>query len=412
MKPIIGNVILSTRNAKLFEWGKLIARVGSIQLLIQAISLVSGILIIRLLPTKEYALYTIANTMLGTMIILADGGISAGVMSQGGKVWQDRNKLGEVLATGLNLRKNHHGASWLIATLIVIAVIPSFTTSLSTTILEIAPKLHQDLSPLQKNQTFSNIAKLILTSTMLFFFPLSFTIILVSSFPQIWYNRKLQNISTRYVNLNQKPNIDVHRIIISFVKRILPGSIYYCLSGQITIWLISLFGSTNAVAQIGALSRLAMILSVMSVLFSTIILPRFARLPNDSSILLKKYIQIQFSLHIVSIIIIICVWVFPSEALWILGNKYSNLTHEVTLSVINSCLGLIAGSSFNICNSRGWAINPLISIPITITAIIIGIALFDISSLRGILILNIFVGSVESVMYFTYSIRKTLLLNK
>lgn len=429
MKVIARNAFIEARKVKVFEWGKLIAKVGSIQIFIQAISLVSGILIIRLLPTNEYALYTIANTMLGTMLILADGGVSAGVMSQGGKVWQDRDKLGEILATGLELRKifaiasliivspillyllNHHGASWLMSALIVIALIPSFLTSLSTTILEVAPKLHQDIFSLQRNQIVSSIARIILSSTVLFSFPLSFVIILASSAPQIWYNNKLKKISAKYINSNQSPSPIIRKNITSFVKRILPGSIYYCLSGQITIWLISIFGSTNAVAQIGALSRLSMILSVLSVLFSTIIVPRFARLPNNPGVLLNKYIKIQLGLCAISLFIITCVWLFPSESLWILGNKYSNLTNEVTLSVTNSCLGLIAGLSFNICTSRGWVLNPLISISVTVIAIIIGAITFDIRSLHGILILNIFIGSIESFMYLIYSLHKAHLVN-
>lgn len=72
------------------EWAKLIAITGSAQVMVQAIGFISGILVIRLLPTHEYALYTLANTMLGTMTLLADGGIATGVMSQGGKVWQDK----------------------------------------------------------------------------------------------------------------------------------------------------------------------------------------------------------------------------------------------------------------------------------------------------------------------------------
>ena len=84
------------RSEKAVTWFKLISITGGAQLIVQAIGLVSGIIVIRLLSTSEYGLYTLANTMLGTMIILADGGISAGVMAQGGKVWQDKNQLGIV----------------------------------------------------------------------------------------------------------------------------------------------------------------------------------------------------------------------------------------------------------------------------------------------------------------------------
>jgi hypothetical protein len=81
MKMLVQRIYTNLIFAKVFEWGKLITIVGSAQILVQAISLISGILVIRLLPTHEYALYTLANTMLGTMSLLADGGISTGVMS-------------------------------------------------------------------------------------------------------------------------------------------------------------------------------------------------------------------------------------------------------------------------------------------------------------------------------------------
>lgn len=78
---------------------------GGAQVLVQLTGLISGILIIRLLPTNEYAFYTLANTMLGTLAVLAGGGISTGGMSEGGKVWRDKARLGGVLATGLKLRR-------------------------------------------------------------------------------------------------------------------------------------------------------------------------------------------------------------------------------------------------------------------------------------------------------------------
>ena len=78
-------------------------------------NILNGILIIRLLPTHEYALYTLANTILGTMIVLADGGISSSVMAQGGKVWQDRKKLGTVLSTAFMLRRKFGAIALIIA---------------------------------------------------------------------------------------------------------------------------------------------------------------------------------------------------------------------------------------------------------------------------------------------------------
>ena len=167
MKYILIKLKQHPKYDTIVSWGKLISITGSAQIIVQAVGFVCGILVIRLLPTQEYALYTLANTMLGTMTMLSDAGISTGVMAQGGKVWQNREKLGVVMATGLDLRRKfaigslilstpillylllHNGASWLMAIMIVLSLIPAFYAALSDSLLEIVPKLNQTILPLQ-----------------------------------------------------------------------------------------------------------------------------------------------------------------------------------------------------------------------------------------------------------------------
>ncbi|WP_183559893.1 polysaccharide biosynthesis protein [Mucilaginibacter sp. SP1R1] len=422
MKTAIQNTPLNAKQAKLLEWGKLITITGSAQLVIQVIGFLSAIIVIRLLPTKEYALYTLANTMLGTMILLADGGISTGVMSQGGKIWTDPEKLGQVIATGLDLRRKfavgsllvavpillylliHHGASKLTAILITLSLIPAFFMSLSGTLLEVAPKLKQDIAPLQKIQVGTNVLRLALIGLTIFTFPWAYIAVLASGLPQIWANLQLRKTSAKYAQIHQKPDPAIRIEILAFVKRILPGAIYYCASGQITIWLISVFGSTTSVAQVGALGRLVMVLSLFNVLFSTLISPRFARLAADRKVLLKRYLEIQVVLFMLMALIVGVVWLFPAQILWILGPSYANLKSEVVLNIAGSCIALIAGSSFSLYTHRGWAIKPIILIPLSIAAIAICAALLDISTLHGILLLNIYVAAFEMVMHMIYSI--------
>src|SRR6476620_8569895 len=115
MNAVARRLYTSPYFSKIIEWTKLISITGSSQLLIQGVGLVSGIFVIRLLSTQEYGLYTLGNTMLGTMLVLGDSGISTSVMAQGGKVWQNREKLGSVLVSGFNLRKKFAMVSLLIA---------------------------------------------------------------------------------------------------------------------------------------------------------------------------------------------------------------------------------------------------------------------------------------------------------
>ncbi|MEP7250922.1 MAG: polysaccharide biosynthesis protein [Ginsengibacter sp.] len=412
--------------SKVIEWSKLISATGFAQVAIQLIGLVSGIMVIRLLQPHEYALYTLANTMLGTMIVLADGGIATAVMSQGGKVWQEHQKLGSVIVTGLRLRKIfaivslpislsillylllHHGASWLLSGLIVISIIPTFFMMLNAGILEISPKLQQDVIQLQKIKVVSNLARLAILGLTIFAYPFAVIALLAASIPQIWANYRTKKISANYADLNQAVNPEVQRKILKMVWRLLPEAIYYCLSGQIAIWLISVFGSTDAVAQVGALSRLSIILGFFSILFANIIAPRFARLPNRRSILLTRYLQIQVGLLVLCVCIVGVVAIFSSQILWVLGSHYFGLDKELVLMAISSCLSLLYGASFLLGTYRSWVINPVLFIGISLSTTILAVLVLDTSTLENIIILNIIVTAIEVIMLMAFNVWKMI----
>src|SRR4051794_41514805 len=80
---------------------RIIGNVAVVQGIVQGIGFLSGILIIRSLTQQEYAYFTIANTMQGTLNLLADIGISAGVVSIGGRGWQGQSRLRGIINTGV-----------------------------------------------------------------------------------------------------------------------------------------------------------------------------------------------------------------------------------------------------------------------------------------------------------------------
>jgi hypothetical protein len=428
MKEIGNKLSIGVENRKLFKWTKLLGVTFSAQALIQLLGLFSGILVIRLLPTAEYAFYTLANTMLSTMTMLADSGVSSGVMAQGAKVWQNPQKLGMVIKTGLELRRkfaiyslvislpilfyllHYHGAGLIFSLLIILSIIPAFYAALSDNLLEVAPKLHQDIAKLQKNQVATGIGRFFMTTISLVLFPWTFVAILGNGIPRILANIRLRKISSEYADSQQKSDPIVKKEIISVVKRILPGTIYYCISGQITIFLISIFGTTNSIAQAGALSRLAVILNIFGVVNSTLIVPRFARIPNNSKLIFNRFMQIQFILILFCSCILGTVYLFPSQALWILGKDYSNLKIELIINVAVSCINLISGICFGLSVSRGWALSPVISISVNILSVVVGIFFINVTTLKGVLLLNMFIGIVDVVMLLTYALNKIRLL--
>jgi O-antigen/teichoic acid export membrane protein len=418
----------SPRMAKAIEWGRLFAFTGATQAVVQAAAFVGGIIVIRFLPTEQYALYILANSMIGTMTVLADGGITTGVTAHSAKVWNDPIKLGTVLSSGLFLRRKFasfsivvtipvivylfrmHNAGWFTILFLVVGILMSFLFTLSGSLLQIAPRLRQDISSLQRNQVEASAIRIILLLISFILFPLAFIAIAATALPQYYANVKLRRICSLYADWTQPVDKEVVRGILVFVKKLLPGAIYYCLSGQLTIWLISVFGSTSAVAHVGALTRLSVVLSLFNIVFHTLIVPRFARLTQNKRLLMDRYVKVQLYLLGAAILALTTVWIFPTQILWVLGDQYKGLEFELLLTIAGSCLNLIVGINYSLNASRGWLINPVLGILVGIGGIISGIMIFDISTLIGVLWFNIWTGVVGLFVHPLFGLVKIIRL--
>src|ERR1044071_4278477 len=87
------------------RWTVAIAEFGAVQIIVQALLAVSGLLIVRSVSKEQYALFTIANSMQATCNILADVGIGVGLRSIGGRICDDRCRFGQLLNTAFDLRR-------------------------------------------------------------------------------------------------------------------------------------------------------------------------------------------------------------------------------------------------------------------------------------------------------------------
>jgi hypothetical protein len=424
MFATIQRLYSGTKFTKVFEWSKLVAVTGGGQIVVQLSGLLSGILIIRMLPTDQFAYYTIANTMLSTIVLLSDGGIATGTLAFGGKVWNDRTQLGTILSTAIRLRNRlaigsiaigipiviylllHNGASLLTAALISISILPAILAGLTDSLLEIPLKLNQNIVALQKNQILYNLARFGFIVISLFTLPWVTIILLANGIPRIWANLRLRKVSSEYADIKQPHDPVIQDGMFRIVKRSLPEIIYYCLSGQITIWLISIYSSVKSIAEIGAISRISLMINLFSAIFTTLVIPRFAKLKEERAGLISNLFVIFFCAMILSVCITAGAWLFSDQILWLLGKKYSGLKVELVLNILSTCLAMISGILFQVYSSRGWVMNPIVSITLNIIFLITGITLTDFNSLRSVIVFNIFVGTLQLLMHLIYALFK------
>lgn len=428
MKQRISKLKQHPHYAKTLQWGKLISLVGSTEILLKAIAFISGILIVRLLPIQEYAMYTLANTMLGTLVVLTDGGISNGVLALSGKVWQDPQKLGSVLATGMDLRRKFavvalviflpiliylllkNNATIFTAILITLSLIPAFYAALTDSLLEITPKLHQDIASLQRNKVVVELGRLVLILGTIFIFPWTFVIILASGVPRVYGNLKLKEINAKFVDSSQKADLTVRKEILLVVSRVLPNILFYALSGQIVIWILSIFGNTRDLASIGALGRFAVLIGFFTALLSTLFIPRFSRLEDNRGSVLKYFVVFQIILFTISTCFMLITYVFPTEFLWVLGSSYSALTSEFLLIMLSNCIGLITSMTGQLIGSRGHFLNPILVIAMNLSCVIGAYFMWDLSTIQGILYYSILYQCISLIVNYSFSFYKLVLI--
>src|SRR5438046_8701116 len=163
----VTDVLPSPYLRRLSRSGRVVGSFVTVQIIMQIIGVLSGILLIRVLEQREYAFFTIANTMQGTLNLLADIGVSIGLVSIGGRVWQERPRFSQLITTALYLRRRlaflamiavtpllyfmlaKNGASLNYTALLIIFVLIGLAIQLDVGVLGIIPRLRSDVRVIQ-----------------------------------------------------------------------------------------------------------------------------------------------------------------------------------------------------------------------------------------------------------------------
>src|SRR5437588_8348137 len=135
------------------------------------------------------------------------------------------------------------------------------------------------------------------------------------------------------IDLTAPENADDRATMLGFIRRQAANAIFFCLQGQITVFLISIFSrQVSSIAEVGALGRLAMIFAVLSHLLANVFAPAFARC-QEKRRLRWHYVAIVGAVTGFSLAIIAAAAFLPHQFLVVLGTKYAHLEHAFVLMV-------------------------------------------------------------------------------
>jgi O-antigen/teichoic acid export membrane protein len=399
-------MLLTLFSPKVIYWIKTLSKFISAQLIVQALAIASGIFLVRTLDQTQYALYTIALNMQTTMILLADMGISVGLSAIGGKVWQDKYRFGQLINTAMHLRYYlaaisitvvipiliwmliRNGSSIIYAILITIVVLVGLYFQLTTGVLFVVPRLQSQISRMQNLDLLLSTSRLVLLGVA-YFTMLNAAVVMAASSVSAGLQRfLLGHWVTDSIDTKAPINREDQKFILSQVKKLAPNGIFFSIQGQITVWLLSIFGTTENIAEAGALGRVAIIFTVIGSVMQSIILPSFTRC-QSTNIIRRRYFQILGCFLIFGLILIGIAALFPGELLWILGNKYSHLKDELLLMMLGTVLSSIVNTMASLNLAKAWIEYVWVEIPLRIIIQIILILTLDISTVKGVLIFGI-----------------------
>jgi O-antigen/teichoic acid export membrane protein len=390
-----------------FGHARRIGNYALVQAGVQIIGFSGGILLVRWLPQREYAFFTIANAMQATLMLLADIGISVGLISIGGRVWQDRHRFGELINTGLAVRRKlaaaaaiivapilyvmltKNGASSIYTLLLIVVVLAGFSIQLAVDIYSVVPRLHSDIGRLQKIDFICAIVRLLLILGLVYLFATAGLAVAIASATFLLQYFLLRAYAAKIVDLKASENAEDRREMLRLIKNLAANALFYCFQGQITVFLISFFGRhTSSVAEVGALGRLAMIFTVLMNMLTNIFVPAFARC-QDKHKLRYLYAGIAGVVILFSAIVLGSAALFPEQFLLVLGNRYTHLHHELLLMIGVAVITALSGTLWLLNASKAWIAGAWLYIPLTLATQIALVPFTDFSSVAGVLVFNL-----------------------
>ena len=387
-------------------WIKTLSKFVSVQLVVQALGFGSGILLVRTLSKEEYALFILANSMQGMMNVLADSGVSSALSSIGGKVWQDPYRFGQLINTAMQWRRYlaaiavvivtpilfwmliQNGASVGYAIVIIAGVLIELDFYLRISVQSTVLRLNSQIDRIQWLDLLGAGSRVSLLGASFLFLSAGVGV-LTSTITSGIQTLVLKRWIKSTINPDAPINKEDQRSIRKLVNSQLPSTIFFCLQGQSTIWLISIFGSTQNIAEVGALSRLSVLFTIIMSTMTSIVLPSFSR-SQSFDLLVKRYWQILVACLIFSISLVLVSLFFSGELLWILGSQYANLKNEIILIMISSSVNSFAAILWSINSSRGWMNLAWLFPPVIIFSQIFLLFFLDISSVQGVILFNTF----------------------
>lgn len=190
---------------------------------------------------------------------------------------------------------------------------------------------------------------------------------------------------------------------LRYIRPTLPSAVYFSIQAPLLVVISAYFGNVENVAQVGALGRIAVILGLISGFFGTVALPRLAQIHDDRQYL--RHYLIWLVLYVgAGIVLMAAAATFPRVIIWLLGQQYAHLEHEVVFVALGAVLSMWGGFAVAVNNARAWIrYQPQMLIMFVITQMTL-LFWLDLSTTHGVILFGVWSAALGLVMQFVVNI--------
>jgi len=251
------------------------------------------------------------------------------------------------------------------------------------------PRLHSQIKRVQTLDALAAAVRLVLLVAAYFIFLNAAVAIWAAIVSVILQYGFLNRWVSDSIDKNAPVNKEDQSAMLSIVKHQAPNAVFYCFQGQLTVLLISVFGNTQNIAEVGALGRLSVIFSIINATMASIVLPAFARCQSPRELRIR-YFQVCGGFCLLGLSLISAAVLFPDQILWILGSKYAHLRHELLLMMILAAFNAVIATMWSLNSTKAWIRYSWLNIPSVVLTQIVLLTLLDVSTVHGVILFGIF----------------------
>ena len=398
--------------ARARAWTGILSAYFSAQTATQLAGMTAGLLLTRFMPVGEFALYTLASSVVAFFTFVSDLGSTSSLVFFFHRTVREGGEFGDYLAAVASLRKTAFLAAGgavavafpLVArskgfaaadvALATIGILGAAWFQIASSIRILALRLADRYGRSYRAEMAGGGVRLAAAVTMIATDLLRAWIAVCAAALAAATAARLARDGD-----HQPPARDLRdlsgprRQVLRYLLPSLPSALYFSIQGPLVVWLSATFGSTRNIAEVGALGRLGLVVGMFSGLSGIVFLPRMARIADDR-LYRVRYLQFGSLLLAIAAGLFLVALVAPGPLLFILGPHYAGLHRELLLVVAAAGLTLLSAYAVGVNLARSWNRWETLAVLVLIVAQASFVALLPLGTTAGVLWFNLLSAAV------------------